>query len=803
MAYTTIAAHTGGNLWPSDYGASGTLGIICSRDFVADDSKSFQQGNGDSLTNEFVVTAPITVASSVPTYGAFSLPKTDASSPIDVRYTGVIFDVNGVRRDWLFAGFDLVTSLGDSISFQTWWNDNQQRQHYPYDTNPSTTQMNTAINAAFLNAAINQDYIIGAYSSFAAAITAITATGGTLVINQATTCSTNTTVPANITLRFTRKGSLTISNGVTATIVGPIEADAVPIFLNAVSGQGTISFAGNTKIKDFSPEWWGAVADGVTENRTFIHAMFAAMKTAGGGRWLLPANVDYLYTPTGSYSNSLDCFSQEASNITIEASGWSSILTIGGNFGARFGIPYQTQNVLAGTGTGPWVTPSFARFDAATAGPNTITLTTLADHALFAAGNVVYLESGDGAPLTGHPPASFEFAEIDSIDTGTGVITLKDGLRDSYDTTDASYEPRIVRLNVAPRNITLRNLRIRRSSGAFTVLDFENNRDVLIEDCLLEGLIYSAYCEGVEFRNNTFILSDPTLHTSSIDGGDAQRDQRYIGNTIHSQGAYGLIVSGATKNITVERNKIYGFSQDSASGIGIWMSAPVRTRPATGTCIINNSVFLDTTTASGIVVGNSSGAVISGNDIRGNVSVIGNAGIQLTDTMTGFRVADNTVEIGGSNGSALLLVAAAAADSITKGSIVNNTLHGPAFGVLFSNSSAGTILKNRFVGNDLAGTVRFRNFSYTDNTIDGIDTNDMRGTFTIADAATTSVVTFTAAWDDADYRVVVAPTGITGAPAAGANRILKIVKAAGSFTVHLEAAPGAGTSVSFDWTTSR
>lgn len=148
MPYTIISSHTGGNLWPSEYGTSGTLGIFCTRDFVADDGKSFQQGNADSLTNQFVTTATITIAANIPTYGSFTLPKTDIASPITVRYVGVIFDSNGVARDFLFTNFDLVSSLGDSITYLGWWNDNQQHRRYPVDTVPTTTQMNLAIAAA-------------------------------------------------------------------------------------------------------------------------------------------------------------------------------------------------------------------------------------------------------------------------------------------------------------------------------------------------------------------------------------------------------------------------------------------------------------------------------------------------------------------------------------------------------------------------------------------------------------------------------------------------------------------------------
>ncbi len=52
---------------------------------------------------------------------------------------------------------------------------------------------------------------------------------------------------------------------------------------------------------------------------------------------------------------------------------------------------------------------------------------------------------------------------------------------------------------------------------------------------------------------------------------------------------------------------------------------------------------------------------------------------------------------------------------------------------------------------------------------------------------------------DTNYRVLLTPTGATGSPAAGSNRVQVVSKAAGYFTVLIEAAPGTGASVTFDW----
>lgn len=75
----------------------------------------------------------------------------------------------------------------------------------------------------------------------------------------------------------------------------------------------------------------------------------------------------------------------------------------------------------------------------------------------------------------------------------------------------------------------------------------------------------------------------------------------------------------------------------------------------------------------------------------------------------------------------------------------------------------------------------------------------LNGQFTVSEAATTIVVTLADEETNADYNVVATPQALTGAPAAGAFTIKKIDKTVTGFTVTFEAAPGAGTSVTFDF----
>jgi len=80
---------------------------------------------------------------------------------------------------------------------------------------------------------------------------------------------------------------------------------------------------------------------------------------------------------------------------------------------------------------------------------------------------------------------------------------------------------------------------------------------------------------------------------------------------------------------------------------------------------------------------------------------------------------------------------------------------------------------------------------------------DKVGTATVSEANTSIAVTFAAAEPDTSYFLAVTPISKSGAPAAGSNRVDHIDKTTGGFTLHVETAPGVGTSVTFDWTLTR
>lgn len=101
--------------------------------------------------------------------------------------------------------------------------------------------------------------------------------------------TTNTTIPANITLRPRNGAVFAISAGVTLTINGYLEAGLYQIF----SGDGIVNL-GLGSVEEVYSEWWGAVADNVTDCRTAIRAAIQCLETRGGGTIKFAARGNYV-----------------------------------------------------------------------------------------------------------------------------------------------------------------------------------------------------------------------------------------------------------------------------------------------------------------------------------------------------------------------------------------------------------------------------------------------------------------------------------------------------------------------------
>ena len=106
--------------------------------------------------------------------------------------------------------------------------------------------------------------LISTYSgSLTAAIAAIGTSAKTLlVVDTPATLSAHTTLPANIFLQFIGAGKVSLG-AYNLTLTGPVYAPRVQVF--DCSGAGRV-LRGTTETVRMVPEWWGAVADGTTND---------------------------------------------------------------------------------------------------------------------------------------------------------------------------------------------------------------------------------------------------------------------------------------------------------------------------------------------------------------------------------------------------------------------------------------------------------------------------------------------------------------------------------------------------------
>jgi len=80
-----------------------------------------------------------------------------------------------------------------------------------------------------------------------------------------------------------------------------------------------------------------------------------------------------------------------------------------------------------------------------------------------------------------------------------------------------------------------------------------------------------------------------------------------------------------------------------------------------------------------------------------------------------------------------------------------------------------------------------------------VQCNNLSGALYFLTTTSVATVTFATAEVDTNYRVLMTVNGVTGAAAAGSNRVKSIVKTINDFTVTLEAAPGVGCDTTFAW----
>lgn len=145
---------------------------------------------------------------------------------------------------------------------------------------------------------------LSSYSTLAAAVTAISTTEKTLVIDTSASVSDDLTIPATLKLEIRSGCIITVASGKTLTIKSKIIAGAYQIF----AGSGTVQFSSvSTDVQrtvwEVFPEWWGTFPNG-TNDTSVLNKAIAAAKIQGlsdevGEAVIRVGPGRYLLTPGG------------------------------------------------------------------------------------------------------------------------------------------------------------------------------------------------------------------------------------------------------------------------------------------------------------------------------------------------------------------------------------------------------------------------------------------------------------------------------------------------------------------------
>jgi len=284
----------------------------------------------------------------------------DSGGNVNTYYSVRCFDVNNnliSAGSYLFNGgssYNLLTAVPITPA--------------PTFPNPNLVQINTLntsnlttndLTAQVINSTVYADQYPGVTADLkiAAAIAALSSGG---IVNctgfGATTQSiaNNLTVPANITLHL-GDTIFSVTSGKTFTIQGPVEAPRTTLF----SGSGAVSFSGNHTVTAIFPEWWGAIADGTTNNASSIQACFDALGANGpNGNPIGPAISfsagTYLISTTGlnfTNTNGLHIFGAGQYSTTLQFNNGNASGSVGLDVSGFFGLTVHDISFSGGTST--------------------------------------------------------------------------------------------------------------------------------------------------------------------------------------------------------------------------------------------------------------------------------------------------------------------------------------------------------------------------------------------------------------------------------------------------------------------
>lgn len=275
---------------------------------------------------------------------------------------------------------------------------------------------------------------------------------------------------------------------------------------------------------------YGVLADGTTDNATALMQMQSDL----AGNPNLHYNIIF---PVGTILSSNNRWIYGLLNADIYGSK-TIFRSIYSGSDEKFQRPlwngdfFQT-NVLAYSG-GITFTTNY-RFGTSAAGQRTIPMRTIADAANFSAGDVVFLWGFEQAG-TGYPPGTRynEWHNVESVNTGTGVITFKEALVNDFDSTwwdvpnqittgSNSGKPRITKLNrtdwTYPKYLEFNNITFGAPSGGGSSASGSaaiSADHVVYKNCTVEGNFWPGMVRLMDV-DNIRCVGDPSNFIAEAD----------------------------------------------------------------------------------------------------------------------------------------------------------------------------------------------------------------------------------------------------------------------------------------------